>query len=60
MLNREYFLKNSQTYGPFDLDGASGNDGMDSQVAEDLLLSGAPISGERSTKVPEILAKCAI
>jgi hypothetical protein len=35
MMNREYFLKYSQTYGPFDLDGASDNDGLDSQVAED-------------------------
>jgi hypothetical protein len=58
MMNREYFLKYSQTYGPFDLDGAS--DGLNSQVAEDFLLSGAPISGERFTEVPEKLAKCAI
>jgi hypothetical protein len=35
MMNREYFLKYSQTYGPFDLDGASDNDGLNSQVAED-------------------------
>jgi hypothetical protein len=36
MMNREYFLKHTHTYGPFDLDGASDNDGLDSQVAEDL------------------------
>jgi hypothetical protein len=36
MMNRKYFLKYSQTYGPFDLDGASDNDGLhNSQVAED-------------------------
>jgi hypothetical protein len=35
MMNREYFLKYSRTYGPFDLDGASDNDGLISQVAED-------------------------
>jgi hypothetical protein len=28
MMNREYFLKYSHTYGPFDLDGASDNDGL--------------------------------
>jgi hypothetical protein len=36
MMNKEYFLKYSQTYGHFDLDGASDNDGLNSQVAEDL------------------------
>jgi hypothetical protein len=35
MMNREYFLKYAQTYGPFDFDGASDNDGLYSQVAED-------------------------
>jgi G3E family GTPase len=35
MMNREYFLKYSQAYGPFDLDRASDNDGLNSQVAED-------------------------
>jgi hypothetical protein len=35
MMNRECFLKHSQTYGPFDLDGASDNDGINSSVAED-------------------------
>jgi hypothetical protein len=35
MMNREYYLKYSQTYGPFDLDGASDYDGLKSQVAED-------------------------
>jgi hypothetical protein len=34
MMNTEYFLKCSETYGPFDLDGASDNDGLSSQVAE--------------------------
>jgi hypothetical protein len=30
MMNRGYFLKYYQTYGPFDLDGASDNDGLNS------------------------------
>jgi hypothetical protein len=34
MMNMVYFLKYSQTYGPFDLNGASDNDGLNSQVAE--------------------------
>jgi hypothetical protein len=34
MMYREYFLKYSQTYGPFDLDRASDNEGLNSQVAE--------------------------
>jgi hypothetical protein len=32
MMNREYFHKYSKKYGPFDLDGASDNDGLNSQV----------------------------
>jgi hypothetical protein len=36
MMNREYLLKFSQTYGHFDLDGASDSDGLISQVAEDI------------------------
>jgi hypothetical protein len=35
MMNREYFLNYSQTYGPFDLDGANDNNGLNSKVAED-------------------------
>jgi hypothetical protein len=35
MMNMEYFLKHSQTCGPFDLDGASDNYGLNSQVPED-------------------------
>jgi hypothetical protein len=43
MMNREYFLKYSQTYGPFDLlDGASDNDGLNSQVAEDFCCPARP------------------
>jgi hypothetical protein len=59
-MNREYFLMYSHTYGPFDLDGASDNDGLNFQVAEDFLLSGAPISRDRFTEAPKNLAKCAI
>jgi hypothetical protein len=42
MMNGEYFLKYSQTYGPFDLDGASDNDGLNSQVAEDFCCPARP------------------
>jgi hypothetical protein len=42
MMNREYFLKYSQTYGPFELDGANDNDGLNSQVAEDFCCSARP------------------
>jgi hypothetical protein len=42
MMNREYFPKYSQTYGPFDLDGASDSDGLNSQVAEDFCCSARP------------------
>jgi hypothetical protein len=42
MTNREYFLKYSQTYRPFDLDGASDNDGLNSQVAEDFFCPAHP------------------
>jgi hypothetical protein len=41
-MNREYFLKYSQTYGPFDLNGASDNDGFNSQVAEDFCCPARP------------------
>jgi hypothetical protein len=50
MMNREYFLKYSQTYGPFDLDGASDNDdGLNSQVAEDFRCPARPFQ-ERDLK----------
>jgi hypothetical protein len=43
MMNRENYLKYSQTYGPFDLDGANENDGLDnSQVAEDFCCPARP------------------
>jgi hypothetical protein len=42
MMNREYFLKYSQTYGPFDLDGVSDNDGVNSSVAEDFCCPASP------------------
>jgi hypothetical protein len=35
MMNREYFLKYTHTFGPFDLDGASDNDSLNFQVAGD-------------------------
>jgi hypothetical protein len=35
MMNMEYFLK---TFGHVDLDGASDNDGLNSQVAEDVVV----------------------
>jgi hypothetical protein len=38
----KYFLKYSQTYEPFDLDGASDNDGLYSQVAEDCCCPARP------------------
>jgi hypothetical protein len=38
MMNREYFRKYSQTYGPFDFDGANNN----SQVAEDFFCPARP------------------
>jgi hypothetical protein len=57
MMNREYFLKYSQTYGPFDLDGASDNNALNSQVAEDFCCPARPFQ-ERD--LPENLAKCAI
>jgi hypothetical protein len=41
MMNREYFLKYSLD-GPFDLDGASDNDGLNSQVAEDFCCPARP------------------
>jgi hypothetical protein len=43
MMNRGYFPKYSQTYGPFDLDGASDNDGLYSQVAEDFCCPARPL-----------------
>jgi hypothetical protein len=42
MMNREYFVKYSQTYGPFDLDGASDNDGLNSQAAENFCCPARP------------------
>jgi hypothetical protein len=42
MMSSEYFLEYSQTYGPFDLDGASDNDGLNSQVAEDFCCPARP------------------
>jgi hypothetical protein len=42
MMNKEYFLKYSQTYEPFDLDGACDNDGLNSQVAEDFCCPARP------------------
>jgi hypothetical protein len=42
MMNRKYFLKYSQTYGPFDLDGAGDNDGLNSQVATDFCCPARP------------------
>jgi hypothetical protein len=49
MMNRGYFLKYSMTYGPFDLDGASDNDGLNSQVAEDFSCPARPFQ-ERDSK----------
>jgi hypothetical protein len=49
MMNREYFLKYSQTCGPFDLYGASDNDGLHSQVAEDFCCPARPFQ-ERDLK----------
>jgi hypothetical protein len=57
MMNRKYLLQYSQTYGPFDLDEASDKNGLNSQVAEDFCCPARPFLGERSTKVPENLAK---
>jgi hypothetical protein len=42
MMNKEYFLKYSRTYETFDLDGASDNDGLNSQVAEDFCCPARP------------------
>jgi hypothetical protein len=43
MMNiREYFLKYSKTYGPFDLDGASDNDGLNSPMAENFCSPARP------------------
>jgi hypothetical protein len=42
MISREYFLKYSQTYRAFDLDGDSDNDGLNSQVAEDFCCPARP------------------
>jgi hypothetical protein len=41
-MNREHFLKYSQTYGSFELDGASDNDGLNFQMAEDLCCPARP------------------
>ena len=42
MLNREYFLRYAEEYGPFDLDGACDNDGNNTQVAEDFCCPARP------------------
>jgi hypothetical protein len=42
MMNSEYILKYSQTYGHFDLDGGSDNDGLNFQVAEDFCCPARP------------------
>jgi hypothetical protein len=42
MMNRERFPKYSQTYGPFDFDGASDNHGLNFQVAEDFCCPARP------------------
>jgi hypothetical protein len=41
-MNRGYFLKYSQTYGPFDLDGATYDERLNSQVAEDFCCPARP------------------
>jgi hypothetical protein len=57
MLNREYFLNRSQTYGPFDLDGARNNDGLNYQVAEGFCCPARPgvREDEKATELKEIL-----
>jgi hypothetical protein len=42
MMNREYFLRYSQTYGPFYLDGSNDNAGLNSQEAEDFCCPARP------------------
>jgi hypothetical protein len=54
IMNREYFLKCSHIYGPFDLDGASDNDGLDSQVAEDFCCPVRPFQERDLQKYPRI------